>query len=122
VKFSRRRLNFLAPACAGATRSKALGVALMIYEYNDSRGFPHHSAELDVWADIISAEAVPQKRAFEMGCGDGSVARALHRLGFDPSESGVAIAREHSPEMAAHVGASDDDLAASFGALQSPDD
>lgn len=41
-------------------------------------------------------------RAFDLGCGSGATSDLLHKLGFDvvgidPSESGIAIARESYP-------------------------
>ena len=48
-------------------------------------------------------------RVFELGCGNGSVANALHQLGFqmqgiDYSESGIRVARENYPHLKLNVG------------------
>jgi 2-polyprenyl-6-hydroxyphenyl methylase/3-demethylubiquinone-9 3-methyltransferase len=55
-----------------------------------------------------------------LGCGNGSVADALHRRGFevqgiDYSESGIRVAREHYPHLKLDVGSAYDDLAGKYG-------
>jgi 2-polyprenyl-3-methyl-5-hydroxy-6-metoxy-1,4-benzoquinol methylase len=59
-------------------------------------------------------------RIFELGCGNGSVANELHKLGFevqgiDSSESGIRVAREHYPHLKLDVGSAYDDLAGKYG-------
>ena len=59
-------------------------------------------------------------RIFELGCGNGATAAELTARGYvvtgvDPSDSGIAIAREHFPECRLEQGSSDEDLAARFG-------
>ena len=61
-----------------------------------------------------------QSRIFELGCGNGSVANALHQRGFvvqgiDYSESGIRVAREHYPHLKLDVGSAYDDLAGKYG-------
>jgi 2-polyprenyl-6-hydroxyphenyl methylase/3-demethylubiquinone-9 3-methyltransferase len=61
-----------------------------------------------------------QSRIFELGCGNGSVANALHQRGFevqgiDYSESGIQVAREHYPHLKLDVGSAYDDLAGKYG-------
>jgi 2-polyprenyl-3-methyl-5-hydroxy-6-metoxy-1,4-benzoquinol methylase len=61
-----------------------------------------------------------QRRVFELGCGNGSVANALTKLGYevvgvDPSESGIAQANRAYPELKLHAGSAYDDLAGRFG-------
>jgi 2-polyprenyl-6-hydroxyphenyl methylase/3-demethylubiquinone-9 3-methyltransferase len=48
---------------------------------------------------IVSSHCLPSRRAFDLGCGNGSTANMLSELGFDttgidPSESGIAIAKQ----------------------------
>jgi SAM-dependent methyltransferase len=48
---------------------------------------------------IVSAQSFPSRRAFDLGCGNGSTTNMLSELGFevagvDPSESGIKIARQ----------------------------
>jgi 2-polyprenyl-6-hydroxyphenyl methylase/3-demethylubiquinone-9 3-methyltransferase len=57
---------------------------------------------------------------FELGCGNGSNAAYLASRGFDifgvdPSESGIAIAKENFPQCRLEVGSTDDDLFTRFG-------
>lgn len=60
------------------------------------------------------------RRAFDLGCGNGSFAVALRDMSFsvagaDPSPSGIAIAQATMPEFRFERGSSEDDLAARFG-------
>jgi len=62
----------------------------------------------------------PEKRAFEIGCGNGAVANLLSTLGFevtgiDPSESGIAVARSAYPHLRLAVADAYDDLASRYG-------
>ncbi len=68
----------------------------------------------------VEARDWPQKRAFEIGCGNGAIANLLSRLGFrvtgiDPSESGIAVAREAYPHLHLAVGDAYDDLPGQYG-------
>lgn len=59
-------------------------------------------------------------RVFELGCGNGSVAHALHRQGWavtgvDPSTEGIAQANAQYPELPLFIGSAYDDLAQRFG-------
>lgn len=69
---------------------------------------------------IVAARDWPDKRAFEIGCGNGATADLLSRLGFevkgiDSSESGVAVAREAYPHLQVAVGDAYDDLVRRYG-------
>ena len=71
---------------------------------------------------ILAGLRLPQgnRRLFDLGCGNGSAAAALQRLGYavtgvDPSPSGISQARAAHPSLALSVGSSDDDLAAIHG-------
>lgn len=59
-------------------------------------------------------------RLFELGCGNGSVARELSNLGWDvvgvdPSEQGVANARRAYPHLNLERGSAYDDLGTKYG-------
>jgi len=61
-----------------------------------------------------------QRRIFELGCGNGSVADQLTRRGFevigvDPSEEGVAHANKTYPHLKISRASAYDDLAGRFG-------
>jgi 2-polyprenyl-6-hydroxyphenyl methylase/3-demethylubiquinone-9 3-methyltransferase len=71
---------------------------------------------------ILASDAVPQggKRLFELGCGNGSVANELVRLGWevsgvDPSEQGIAQANARFPAIPLRIGSAYDDLASQYG-------
>ena len=60
------------------------------------------------------------RRIFELGCGNGSVANRLFSLGYDvtaidPSNEGIAQAKAHYPNVRFHQGSAYDDLSAHFG-------
>ena len=61
-----------------------------------------------------------KKRLFELGCGNGSVARELAQRGWDvtgvdPSAEGIAHAREGHPDLKLQTGSAYDDLAGLYG-------
>jgi 2-polyprenyl-3-methyl-5-hydroxy-6-metoxy-1,4-benzoquinol methylase len=63
---------------------------------------------------------VSGSRIFELGCGNGSVARALAGRGFqvtgvDPSREGISQARKSCPHLNLEEGSSEADLAGKFG-------
>ena len=64
--------------------------------------------------------APAQKRVFDLGCGNGSVANWFKEQGFevkgvDPSESGIAQARESFPDIDLRSGSAYDPLVDIFG-------
>jgi 2-polyprenyl-3-methyl-5-hydroxy-6-metoxy-1,4-benzoquinol methylase len=59
-------------------------------------------------------------RAFDLGCGNGSVARELVASGWDvtgvdPSEEGVTLAKLSAPLARLHLGSAYDDLSSVYG-------
>lgn len=61
-----------------------------------------------------------QRRLFELGCGNGSVAHALTQRGWDvtgvdPSVEGIAQANDAYPDLKLYSGSAYDDLAAQYG-------
>jgi 2-polyprenyl-3-methyl-5-hydroxy-6-metoxy-1,4-benzoquinol methylase len=70
----------------------------------------------------FSTNTRPDKRIFDLGCGNGSVALYFAKLGYavtgvDPSTSGIAVANSQSPELALSVGSAYDNLASKFGSF-----
>lgn len=60
------------------------------------------------------------KRVFELGCGNGALAREISARGFqvvavDPSKEGVALAQCSAPGLRIETGSSEEDLMARFG-------
>lgn len=91
-----------------------------LFEYRDA---DTTWAQNYLWP-VVKAEIdglhLADRRAFDLGCGNGSLARMLqarsYRVsGVDPSNSGISIARAALPEGRFEVGSSEDDLAARFG-------
>jgi 2-polyprenyl-3-methyl-5-hydroxy-6-metoxy-1,4-benzoquinol methylase len=69
-------------------------------------------------ARFIASRDWPERRAFDLGCGNGATCRMIMSLGFDAigvdtSESGIAIARASG--VGAHLGSAYDDPAAEYG-------
>jgi len=93
-------------------------------------GYRYPHAELNASHDILlptvqlllnSLRIRPdERRLFEVGCGNGSVAHTLSQAGWDvtgvdPSTEGVAQAREAYPELKLARGSAYDGLAARYG-------
>jgi 2-polyprenyl-3-methyl-5-hydroxy-6-metoxy-1,4-benzoquinol methylase len=67
-----------------------------------------------------TSSGVLEKSLFDLGCGNGSVANEIHKLGFrvagvDPSTDGIAMAKRHYPHLDLRIGSSYDDLKRQFG-------
>jgi 2-polyprenyl-3-methyl-5-hydroxy-6-metoxy-1,4-benzoquinol methylase len=92
------------------------------YSYNSSGDLGHHHdyllpSLLGAIGDELQGRPA---RIFDLGCGNGSVARVLaskgHQVtGVDPSESGIAAANRESPGLRLEVGSAYDPLAEKFG-------
>lgn len=97
-------------------------------EQNLSADYRYGNADL-TWSNhylwpvlrrMVAERTWPERRAFEIGCGNGSIANLLSTLGFavtgiDPSESGIAVARVAYPHLRVAVGDAYDDLADQYG-------
>ena len=89
-----------------------------IYGYNSSQ--PLHSTNY-LWPHlkkIVDSRTWTDRRAFDLGCGNGAICRRLEGEGFkatgiDISEEGVGIGRASGLNL--HVGSAYDDLAATYG-------
>src|SRR5258708_4563066 len=93
---------------------------MMDYSYSHSEPtWPYQS----VWgpvARLIGSRAWPDRRAFDLGCGNGFLADELSKNAFrvsgvDPSVSGIEQAHKAFPHLNLEVGSTDEDLAARFG-------
>ncbi|WP_242034671.1 class I SAM-dependent methyltransferase [Microcystis flos-aquae] len=90
------------------------------YHYQNSCCGTAHAYLLPSLSQIFADLAPPEKRIFDLGCGNGSIANWLSEKGFqvsgcDPSESGIAEAKKAYPELDLYVGSAYDDLASKFG-------
>ncbi|NKI36439.1 methyltransferase domain-containing protein [Wenzhouxiangella sp. XN79A] len=92
------------------------------YRYADSKHTHSHGYLLPSVTYILERLALrsSERRVFELGCGNGSVANALTRLGWDvtgvdPSVQGIRHAREAYPELKLFEGSAYDDLAGKYG-------
>jgi 2-polyprenyl-6-hydroxyphenyl methylase/3-demethylubiquinone-9 3-methyltransferase len=69
---------------------------------------------------ILAEQVIRDRRAFDLGCGNGATANMLCELGFDVtgidiSETGIARGRENFPHLKLHIGNVYDDLAEVYG-------
>lgn len=90
-------------------------VVVFSYESADPR---HHHRYTD--AAILEAIGHSHARVFDLGCGNGALARAIsaagHEVcGVDPSPSGVRLARAASPALRLEEGHAYEPLAQRFG-------
>jgi 2-polyprenyl-3-methyl-5-hydroxy-6-metoxy-1,4-benzoquinol methylase len=88
--------------------------------------YPYHDSE-PTWANaylwpvlrrVIAENSFTERRAFDLGCGNGATCKFLQENGFDvlgvdPSESGVGYAKQNG--IHAETGSAYDDLATKFG-------
>lgn len=90
------------------------------YHYQNSCFGTAHAYLLPFLSQIFDSLAPPEKRIFDLGCGNGSIANWLSEKGFqvsgcDPSGSGIAEAKKAYPELDLQLGSAYDDLASKFG-------
>lgn len=92
------------------------------YRY-DQAGLNHsHGYLLPTVFRLLDELNLPadQRRLFELGCGNGSVAHALTQWGWDvtgvdPSAEGIAQANRAYPDLKLYSGSAYDDLATQYG-------
>lgn len=93
------------------------------YSYTTSEG-AHTDAYLwDSVEAILDKTFDGKARIFDLGCGNGTLSRRLQSLGHevrgvDPSEEGIAHARDMDAETPLEVGSAYDPLAEKFGTFQ----
>ena len=92
------------------------------YRYMRAELNRSHDIFLPTTLKLLEELALPpeRKRLFELGCGNGSVANQLSRLGWnvtgvDPSEEGIKQARAAYPDLKLANGSAYDDLAGAYG-------
>jgi len=90
------------------------------YRYDDNKLNASHDYLLPAVKAILTNKLPSCQRMFELGCGNGSVANALSKLGFevtgvDASEEGIAQAHQSYPDLNLHLGSAYDDLRNQFG-------
>lgn len=96
--------------------------------YSEGAGFDYHGAQPTrahrfLWPALkrfIGSHDWPDRRAFDLGCGNGATCQMIHSLGFevtgvDISASGIKQAQTAHPAIHVHVGSVYDDLAAIYG-------
>lgn len=88
------------------------------YYYDDA----DHNASHGYLLPTIETELSQYKtaRIFDLGCGNGSVAKRLNDLGWavtgiDPSQKGIDQAMQKYPELNLHAGSAYEDLHQKFG-------
>lgn len=102
------------------TDSPIAALPISGYGYNSANCGCEHEYLLPTISQELRKLRVTPKRVFDLGCGNGAVADWFSRQGFDvrgvdPSDSGIAIARESYPHVDLRQGSAYDDLAATFG-------
>lgn len=91
------------------------------YRYKDAATNGSHAYLLPaVQSELARLEERGPKRLFDLGCGNGSVGAVLNQQGWevtgvDPSEEGIAQARQMYPGLKFQTGSAYDDLAAMYG-------
>lgn len=95
---------------------------LTSYPYSDALRHAHHNYLDAEVLDILAQLSWPagQRRVFELGCGNGSLAKVMSDHGYtvtaiDTSIDGIKVARVSYPGIAFHNGSAYDDLAKKFG-------
>jgi 2-polyprenyl-3-methyl-5-hydroxy-6-metoxy-1,4-benzoquinol methylase len=91
-----------------------------IYAYCDSEPSHTRSYLWPVLRSVIEAQSFSDRRAFDLGCGNGATAEFLTGLGFgvtgvDPSETGIEVARKRPAPSRFYLRSSRDELAKEFG-------
>ena len=89
------------------------------YRWADAAHNHSHAYLLPALFDI-SNRAGGARRCFDLGCGNGSVAAAMNQrgwqvVGVDPSDEGIARAKEAYPQLALHQAEAAPELAERFG-------
>lgn len=96
-------------------------VAISGYRFRDSQTNPAHRVLLPALREELARLwARGDRRLFELGCGNGSVAALLDGEGWDitgvdPSKQGIAQAKLRHPHLRLEFGSAYDDLALLYG-------
>jgi 2-polyprenyl-3-methyl-5-hydroxy-6-metoxy-1,4-benzoquinol methylase len=73
-----------------------------------------------VLTEILTKHPLPERRVFDLGCGNGATANMFFEQGYDVtgidlSESGIALGRKSFPHLKLHIGNVYDNLADIYG-------
>lgn len=92
------------------------------------KNLDYHYGSVRCWSDylwptvkaLIERHTFSERKALDLGCGNGSVSNLLSELNFqvtgiDPSESGIEVARKAFPHLEFYQGSAYDDLASQYG-------
>jgi 2-polyprenyl-3-methyl-5-hydroxy-6-metoxy-1,4-benzoquinol methylase len=92
------------------------------YQWTSAEHELSHAYLLPAVDRVLAGLKLPenQRRIFDLGCGNGSVAAYLAKQGYDivgvdPSEEGIARGRQAHPRLQLHQGSCYDDLAKLHG-------
>jgi SAM-dependent methyltransferase len=91
-----------------------------VYAYGNAEPSHTRSYLWPVLRRVIETHRFPDRRAFDVGCGNGATADLLTGLGFavtgvDPSVTGIEIAQKYHPSSRFYLRSTSDDLAKEFG-------
>lgn len=95
------------------------------YAYTDSECGHMHGLLIPALLEELNAVPGNREKAtrvFDLGCGNGSVAEAVVKAGFevtgcDPSQSGIEAARQSRPHLNLFEGSAYEDLLSRFGSF-----
>ena len=90
------------------------------YRYEDALPSDAHNYLLPALLEAVDGVNCGDRRVFDLGCGNGSVAAALSERGWrvtgvDPSVQGIKHARAAYPNCEFNLGSAYDDLAGLYG-------
>ena len=90
------------------------------YRYKDAEPTWANAYLWPALRNVVEKHVWPQRRAFDLGCGNGATCNMLSILGFDvtgvdTSETGIANGQKAYPHVNIRVGSAYDDLAAQYG-------
>ncbi len=91
-----------------------------IRNYQHHEGIPYGFTYLMPAVKTALRDIPPPANIFELGCGNGTMAAALNKLGYevtavDPSSSGISHARKQFPSCRFEEGSAYDDLVGIYG-------
>ncbi len=111
--------SFATPTGAAQIVSPAAGMTAD-YAYRDARPNPSHLYLWPVLHDVIGGHDFRERRAIDVGCGNGVTSQMLAERGFDvlgidSSESGIALAKQAFPNVRFATDSVYENLAAKYG-------
>ena len=95
-------------------------VSHMQYHYRDAEPTWANAYLWPVLKSEVSKRSWSEKRAFDLGCGNGATCQMLHEIGFqvtgiDVSREGIEQAQRAYPQVRVEIASCYDDLVARFG-------